>query len=304
MSKMTKTKTGELRKLSQEFKAGSLRAGTPGVVDGVLRDPRTYFFDLIGRQIGQNCEHDWEPTLRSLVDRGMQQNVLPNTKPTRAMPFHGIAMMMSGGKARGRIFLPAAVPQIGDDGTQWFTRDVQVIERVGDHHVWAWNELSGHPFVPVQEIDGDGPIVPVNPPVNPPTPTSDIERRMAELEASVERSNRESSSRIDRFIEESNARLEGALSRDDVQSVVSENLGRVRVDIDVKKAGPKVRFLGQSYDLAHDHGVEASLSLDGQRVQHLSKSFTTSGDAEIDSSQDVPKPAKKKTRKPVGVKSI
>jgi len=265
-----------------------------GVVDGVLRDPKAYFFSLIGKNEGDGpiTSADLKAIGQRLIDAGMPQNVGANRLPKRTDPYHGIAIMTDGGGARGRLFLPARDPQIDENGNRWFTRDVQFIEDwpgatpgVGPFRL-SWREW-GSPFVPVQEIDPDSSAPPVTPPPSPTTP--DIERRMQELEASVDRKMREFSANAEGFMHEAREFMKAAINRDDLRAIVSEHLSRVRVEIDVKPAGPIVKIFGQRIDLNHDHEVEASLLLDGARVQHFRKAALVNTEAIVHD----PKPTKK-----------
>lgn len=132
-----------------------------GIVNGVCTDPRSYFFDRIGRQ-EQGPANDWKQVLEGLHAQGMRKNPTPGERPSPD-PFYGITVMIdAGGNARGRIWLPTAEA----DANGYFTREVQVIaDRPdgvhGQDFVWAWEENRGAP-----------PYVPVGAPINPPSPAT------------------------------------------------------------------------------------------------------------------------------------
>lgn len=127
----------------------SNRDGTPrvsGCVDGVLADPRAYFFSLIDRTEGAPAP-DWKAVLEALPGRGMGINPKPGEiQPTNA-PHYGITVMIdAGGNARGRIWLPTDVQEPGG----WFTHEIQVIADgpTQGSFVWAWVDKGGAPYAP------------------------------------------------------------------------------------------------------------------------------------------------------------
>lgn len=120
-----------------------------GVVNGILHDPKTYFFHLINRREG-SLANDWESVLKDLQNRGMSVNPKPGQRPDCSMKFHAITLMVADngkGAPRGRIWLPTEQSVTDSAGNIWFTREVQVIARDAADHIWHWHELGGAPFV-------------------------------------------------------------------------------------------------------------------------------------------------------------
>lgn len=126
------------------------RPEDPGVFNGILRDPRKYFFFLINRVEGSNAD-DWESVLKDLQNRGMSINPASGQRPSCEDKFHAIKLMVAdngNGPARGRIWLPTEEGVQDGNGNTWFTREVQVIKRVSStSHVWDWHEIGGAQFV-------------------------------------------------------------------------------------------------------------------------------------------------------------
>ena len=120
-----------------------------GCVNGVLADPRAYFFSLIGRTEGSPAP-DWKAVLESLPGRGMGINPKPGEIQPANAPHYGITVMIdAGNNARGRIWLPADVPVMAD-GNAWFTHEIQVIADgpTPGSMVWAWIDKGGAPYAP------------------------------------------------------------------------------------------------------------------------------------------------------------
>jgi hypothetical protein len=118
-------------------------------VDGVLADPRAYFFSLIGTAEGAPAP-DWKAVLESLPGQGMGINPKPGEVQPQNAPHFGITVMIDAGKnARGRIWLPADVPNM-QDGNAWFTREIQVIADgpTPGSFVWAWIDKGGAVYAP------------------------------------------------------------------------------------------------------------------------------------------------------------
>ena len=121
-----------------------------GCVNGVLADPRAYFFSLIGRTEGSPAP-DWKAVLESLPGRGMGTNPKPGEIQPQNAPHYGITVMIdAGGNARGRIWLPTDVPSVDDNGNRWFTHEFQVIADgpTPGSFVWAWQDKGGAPYAP------------------------------------------------------------------------------------------------------------------------------------------------------------
>jgi len=120
-----------------------------GCVDGVLADPRAYFFSLIGSTEGSPAP-DWKAVLESLPGRGMGINPKPGERQPLNAPHYGITVMIdAGGNARGRIWLPADVPVMAD-GNAWFTHEIQVIADgpTPGSMIWAWIDKGGAQYAP------------------------------------------------------------------------------------------------------------------------------------------------------------
>jgi hypothetical protein len=121
-----------------------------GCVNGVLADPRAYFFSLIGKTEGSPAP-DWKAVLESLPGRGMGINPKPGEVQPLNAPHYGITVMIdAGGNARGRIWLPTDVPAVDDNGNRWFTHEFQVIADgpTPGSFVWAWQDKGGPPYAP------------------------------------------------------------------------------------------------------------------------------------------------------------
>ena len=117
-----------------------------GCVDGVLADPRAYFFSLIGRTEGAPAP-DWKAVLEALPGRGMGVNPKRGEVQPQNAPHYGITVMIdAGGNARGRIWLPTDVQEPGG----WFTHEIQVIADgpTTGSFVWAWIDKGGAPYAP------------------------------------------------------------------------------------------------------------------------------------------------------------
>ena len=132
-----------------------------GCVDGVLADPRAYFFSLIGRAEGAPAP-DWKAVLETLPGRGMGINPKPGERQPLNAPHYGITLMIdAGGNARGRIWLPTDVQEPGG----WFTHEIQVIADgpTPGSFVWAWIDKGGAPYAPRPCESGETVVDPVNP---------------------------------------------------------------------------------------------------------------------------------------------
>jgi hypothetical protein len=110
---------------------------TPGCVDGLLSDPRTFFFWKIGREIGAPAD-DWM--------RVMEQSGWPGgsgARPAVGPPFYGIIQQVnSSGSPRGRLFLPTdAAP----NSTAFFSREIDFLGVGGSGLVWDWREQTNAP---------------------------------------------------------------------------------------------------------------------------------------------------------------
>jgi hypothetical protein len=119
-------------------------------VNGVLADPRAYFFSLIQRTEGSPAP-DWKAVLETLPGRGMGINPKPGEIQPQNAPHYGITVMIdAGGNARGRIWLPTDLAQTDSNGNRWFTHEIQVIADGPSpgSFVWAWEDKGGPPYAP------------------------------------------------------------------------------------------------------------------------------------------------------------
>ena len=114
--------------------------GAPGCVNGVLSDPRAYFFALIGRTEGSPAG-DWASVLqRSGLPAGPTAGV---RVPSNA-PFYGLTQQInSSGQVRGRLFLPTDTP----DAHGYYIYQVDVLSDASANR-WVWNPLGGPQYVP------------------------------------------------------------------------------------------------------------------------------------------------------------
>jgi hypothetical protein len=112
----------------------------PACQNGVLANPRAYFFSLIGRSEGQPAG-DWASVLqRSGLPAGP---VAGQTLPPNA-PFYGITQQInSSGQVRGRIFLPTDVP----DEHGYYIHQVDILSDASATS-WVWRPLGGPPYAP------------------------------------------------------------------------------------------------------------------------------------------------------------
>jgi hypothetical protein len=55
-------------------------------------------------------------------------------------------------------------------------------------------------------------------------------------------------------------------NEEEVRRIFSDEMKKVEVHIHIKPAGQKLNVLGQSADLSHDHGTEASVKFAGVEV--------------------------------------
>jgi hypothetical protein len=115
-------------------------SGPPGCIDGLLLDPRAYFFFAIGRNEGDPAG-DWESVMiNSGIPRGLPSGVRPGNSP-----HYGITQQMnSGGVPRGVIFLPTDVPET----LGFFTHEFQVALGSGPGARWVWIDRGGAPYAP------------------------------------------------------------------------------------------------------------------------------------------------------------
>ena len=87
---------------------------------------RGYFFQITGQEIDTPA-NDFNAVLMGLVQQGAKVNPGENEQPQASWAFHGLAIMVSGGEARGRVWLPTAESYIGAEKV-WWTHEMQVIK--------------------------------------------------------------------------------------------------------------------------------------------------------------------------------
>jgi hypothetical protein len=121
---------------------GPVPPNSPACVNGVLANPRAYFFSLINRTEGAPAAHDWQAVLHgSGIPAGPTQGV----KVPPNAPFYGITQQInSSGQVRGRLFLPTEVP----DATGYYIHQVDILSDA-NATFWVWRPLGGQPpYVP------------------------------------------------------------------------------------------------------------------------------------------------------------
>ena len=80
-------------------------------------------FTTIGRAIDTPA-NDWQEVIGALVTAGAKTNPAPGEVPSASWPYFGIAIMVSGGAPRGRIWLPTAVSHTDAEGNVWYTHAI------------------------------------------------------------------------------------------------------------------------------------------------------------------------------------
>lgn len=141
-----------------------------------------YFFNLTGQHLDGNANTFRQVMLAKYPWNG-QMLQIPQNLPLKGQqlppdaPFYGLTQQTSGGIPSGRLWLPAAVPQLDENGNIWYTRYIQYIkDKPGGIHgldfLWSWTYMSGSEYVP---LGGASPVPPV----------SNIEQRLETLEAQV-----------------------------------------------------------------------------------------------------------------------
>lgn len=139
-----------------------------------------YYYNLIGQHLDGNANSFRQVMLAKYPWNG-QMLQIPINVPLKGQqlppdaPFYGLTQQASGGVPSGRLWLPAAVPQLDENGNIWYTRYIQYIkDKPGGIHgvdfLWSWTYMSGSEYVP---LGGSAPVPPVN----------NIEQRLQTLEA-------------------------------------------------------------------------------------------------------------------------
>lgn len=83
---------------------------------------RDYFFDLIGKTIGEDAS-DW---VAVLTGSGIPNGLAPGEVPMDGMPHWALTQQIGAGGVRGRLFLPTSEP----DALGYFSRPVDVLANV------------------------------------------------------------------------------------------------------------------------------------------------------------------------------
>jgi hypothetical protein len=106
-----------------------------------------YFWSITGQEIDTPAD-DFNEVLMNLVNQGCHVNPAQNEKPQADWPFNGLMIMVSGGEARGRIWLPTATTNEASGG--WYTHEMQVIK--DDPSGGAANETAPNMNYIVQQV--------------------------------------------------------------------------------------------------------------------------------------------------------
>lgn len=147
----------------------------PGCMNGVLDDPRAYFFALIGRAEGQPANDFAEVLRASGIPAGYGPGVVPGDNG-----FYGLTQQIGGGgRIAGRIFLPTAQP----DELGYYSHPISPLRDgpTPGSLVWEWRDLGGPPYAPRS-------CRPVTPPpaTHVPPATDAVLEAMAALRQQVE----------------------------------------------------------------------------------------------------------------------
>jgi hypothetical protein len=119
---------------SRTFKTGAL----PGCINGLLSDPRAFFFWKINRQPGTNA-NDWVSVMTSV---GWPGGYAPGVRPPVGPPFYGFSQQVnSSGVPRGRLFLPTNSP----DALGFVSRETDFLGNGCNGLCWDWREKSDAP---------------------------------------------------------------------------------------------------------------------------------------------------------------
>jgi len=106
-----------------------------------------YFWSITGQEIDTPAD-DFNDVLMVLVNGGAHVNPAQNEKPQADWPYYGLMIMVSGGEARGRIWLPTLTTNAASGG--WYTHEMQVIK--DDPSGGAANETSPNMNYIVQQV--------------------------------------------------------------------------------------------------------------------------------------------------------
>ena len=119
-----------------------------------------YFFHLIGATEGA-WANDFKFVMKQLYPWKGDLLRIPENLPGAGQqlppdaPFYGLTQQTGGdGIPDGRLWIPAAVPQVDENGNVWYTRYIQYIkDKPGGVHgvdyIWTWWYQSGNAYVPL-----------------------------------------------------------------------------------------------------------------------------------------------------------
>lgn len=147
------------------------------------REFQKYFSELTGRAFDSPA-NDFEAVMAARYDWNGQMMQIPMNVPLAGRqlpsdaPFYGLTQQVKGGVSAGRIWIPAAVPQVDENGNEWYTRYIQIIkDKPGGtpkvDFLWTWWYQGGNEYVP---ICTDGGTVP---------PVDNLLQRIETLESQV-----------------------------------------------------------------------------------------------------------------------
>lgn len=142
-----------------------------------------YFFELINKPYDSPA-NNFEAVMAATYNWNGQMMQIPMNVPGPGRqlpsdaPFYGLTQQVKGGVSAGRIWIPAAVPQVDENGNQWYTRYIQIIkDKPGGtpkvDFLWTWWYQGGNEYVP---ICTDGTPVP---------PATNLLQRIETLESQV-----------------------------------------------------------------------------------------------------------------------
>src|SRR5215204_4565260 len=123
-----------------------------------------YVYALIGRQLGEYANDYHSVFLDTYYWNGQYIQIPMNVPGAGEMlpadaPFYGLTQQVGGdGLPKGRLWIPAVVPQVDENGHLWYTQYIQYIkDKPGGVHgidfLWDWDYLSGNGYVPLAGAD-------------------------------------------------------------------------------------------------------------------------------------------------------
>ena len=128
-------------------KAADRQVYPPGVVDGVLMDPKAYFFWLIQRAENMPAD-DWAEVLTT---SGIPEGYPPGVTPQPNLVY-GLTQQIGAGGVRGRLFLPTTTP----DPLGYYAHPIDVLNGTDPNLTWAWKDAPGGPHPPYVPVNMPG----------------------------------------------------------------------------------------------------------------------------------------------------